>query len=82
MSRPLTRAQTRANVFEGARIVSTVKEDIQSLLERLPDDCTLEDVQYHIYILEKMRRGIEEARTGRVKTQEEVEAGFAEWLTE
>ena len=24
--------------------MSTVKEDIQALLQRLPDDCTLEDV--------------------------------------
>lgn len=62
--------------------MSTVKEDIQALLERLPDDCTLEDVQYHIYILEKIRRGIEDADAGRVKTQEEVEAEFAAWLTE
>ena len=62
--------------------MSTVKEGIQALPQRLPDDCTLEDVQYHIYILEKTRRGIEDAEPGRVKTQEEVEARFAEWLTE
>jgi predicted transcriptional regulator len=62
--------------------MSTVKEDIQALIERLPDDCTLEDIQYHLYVLEKIRGGIEDAETGRVKTQEEVEAKFAEWLTE
>ena len=54
--------------------MSTVKEDIQALIERLPDDCTLEDIQYHLYVLEKIRGGIEDAETGRVKTQEEVEA--------
>jgi len=62
--------------------MSTVKQDIQALIERLADDCTLEDIQYHLYILEKMRSGIEDAGAGRVKTQEEVEAKFAEWLTE
>jgi predicted transcriptional regulator len=69
-------------VFTGVRVMSTVKEDIQALIERLPDDCTLEDVQYHLYILEKIRSGIEDAEAGRVKTQEGVEAKFAEWLTE
>jgi predicted transcriptional regulator len=62
--------------------MSTVKEDIQALLERLPDNCTIEDVQYHLYILEKIRRGVQDAEAGRVKTHEEVEAKFAEWLTE
>lgn len=62
--------------------MSTVKEDIQSLLERLPDDCTLEDVQYHLYILEKIHQGIQDVEAGRVKTQEEVEAKFAKWLAE
>jgi predicted transcriptional regulator len=60
--------------------MSTVKEDIRALIERLPDDCTLEDVQYHLYVLEKIRSGIEDAETGRVETQEEVEAKFTEWL--
>jgi len=48
----------------------------------LPDDCTIEDVQYHLYILEKIRRGVESAEAGRVKTQEEVEERFSQWLTE
>jgi len=61
---------------------STVKEEIRALIERLPDDCTLEDIQYHLYILEKMRGRIEDAGAGRVKTQKEVEAKFAECLTE
>jgi len=28
--------------------VNTTKDEIQSLLQKLPDDCTLEDVQYHL----------------------------------
>jgi predicted transcriptional regulator len=62
--------------------MSTVKEDIQALLERLPDNCTMEDVQYHLYMLEKIRRGVQDADAGQVKTHEEVEAKFAERLAE
>ena len=39
-----------------------VKDDVTSLLERLPDDCTFEDVQYHLYVFEKIHRGIERAK--------------------
>jgi predicted transcriptional regulator len=62
--------------------MSTVKQDIESLIQRLPENCTIEDVQYHLYILEKIRCGVESAEAGRVKTQEEVEERFSEWLTE
>ena len=61
--------------------MSTVKQDVESLIRRLPDDCTIEDVQYHLYILEKIRRGVLSAEAGRVKTQEEVEERFSQWLT-
>jgi len=37
--------------------MSTTKEDVQELLRKLPDDCSLEDVQYHLYIIEKVRNG-------------------------
>ncbi len=31
--------------------MNTVKEEVKTLLERLPDDCTIEDIQYHLYVL-------------------------------
>ena len=33
--------------------MKAVKEEVRSLLKRLPDDCTLEDIQYHLYVIEK-----------------------------
>jgi hypothetical protein len=35
----------------------SAKEEVASLLERLPDDCSLEDVRYHLHVLAKVRRG-------------------------
>jgi predicted transcriptional regulator len=60
--------------------MATAKEEVAELLRRLPDDCTLEDIQYHLYVLEKIRRGVDDADVGRVQSQEQVEARFAEWL--
>lgn len=39
--------------------MSTAKEEAMALLDRLPHDCSLEDVQYHLYVVEKIHRGIE-----------------------
>ena len=59
----------------------TVKQDVESLLSRLPDDVSLEDIQYHLYVLDKVRRGLEDARVKGTLTQEEVESRFGRGLT-
>lgn len=61
--------------------MSTAKREVESLLKSLPDDCTLEDVQYHLYVLEKVRRGEERAASEGVLTQSEVETRMSRWLT-
>lgn len=37
--------------------MSTAKEEVKVLLDKLPDDCSLEDVQYHLYVVKKIHRG-------------------------
>ena len=58
----------------------TVKEEVNKLLSNLPDDCTLEDIQYHLYVLQKIERGLGDAKEGRVHSQEEVDLRMAKWL--
>jgi len=41
--------------------MSTAKEEVHALLTKLPDDCSLEDIQYHLYVIEKVRDGLEVA---------------------
>jgi predicted transcriptional regulator len=60
--------------------MQTAKQEVSNLLNRLPDDCTLEDVQYHLYVLQKIERGLKDVEEGRVYTQEEVEKKMSKWL--
>jgi hypothetical protein len=61
--------------------MNTAKEEVQSLLNQLPDDCTLEDVQYHLYVLEKVHRGIERAEKEGTISQEEIERRMNKWTS-
>lgn len=61
--------------------MSSAKDNVESLLRKLPDDCTLEDIQYHLYVLEKIQRGLEVADTQGTLTQEEVEQRLSKWIT-
>lgn len=60
----------------------TGKQQVESLLHKLPDDCSLEDVQYHLYVLDKVNRGFEDARQNGTLSQEEAEKRLGQWLTE
>lgn len=62
--------------------MSTAKTEVQQLLNKLPDDCSLEDIQYHLYVIEKVRNGIEVADTQGTVSQEELEQRLGKWLTE
>jgi hypothetical protein len=62
--------------------MSTTKQDVELLLKRLPDNASVEDIHYHLYVLDKVRRGLEDARVNGTLTQEEVETRFSKWLTE
>jgi hypothetical protein len=35
--------------------MNTAKDEVRSLLDKLPEDCSLEDVQYHLYVIEKIK---------------------------
>ena len=62
--------------------MSTAKHDVELLLNKLPEDCTLEDIQYHLYVLENVRRGLAEAHEQGSIPQSEVEVRLSQWLTE
>lgn len=61
--------------------MSTAKEEVEALLDKLPDDCSLEDIQYHLYVIEKVRHGLEVADTQGTVSQEDVEGLLGKWLT-
>lgn len=62
--------------------MNTAKVEVQELLNRLPDECTLEDVQYHLYVLEKIHQGIKRAGTEGVISQDDAEKRLGKWTTE
>ena len=60
----------------------TAKEEVRDLLDKIPDDSTFEDIQYHIYVREKIRKALDDVEAGRVLSQEEAEARMDKWLVE
>ena len=57
------------------------KQTVRALLDRLPDDCSVEDVLYHLYVLRAVERGQADVAAGRTIPHEEVESAMRrKWL--
>ncbi|MEA2163866.1 MAG: hypothetical protein QOK37_1993 [Thermoanaerobaculia bacterium] len=61
--------------------MDTAKAQVHRLLEALPDDASLEDIQYHIYVRQKIEQGLADVDAGRVVPHAEVERRLAKWRT-
>ena len=60
--------------------MQTAKNELQQLLNDLPDDATLEDIQYRIYVKQQIAQGLADVRAGRIFSQDEIEKRFAKWI--
>lgn len=57
------------------------KQEVEALLKTLPDDCSMEDIQYHLYVIEKVKNGLNRAQTEGTLSQAEVEQRLSKWTT-
>lgn len=60
--------------------MASAKDEVRQILEKLPEDVSFEDIQYHIYVRQKIQRGLEAVERGDVLEQEKVERRMAKWL--
>ncbi len=60
--------------------MQTAKQQAESVLRHLPDNCTLEDIQYHLYVLERIGNGRNDIEDGRSFTADEAKERLASWL--
>jgi hypothetical protein len=59
----------------------SAKDEVRALLDRLPDDVTLEDIQYHLDVVVKVLEAEAGIARGEGIPQDEFDRRFAKWLT-
>lgn len=60
--------------------MNAAKEEVLRILEHLPDDATLEDIQRHIYVRQKIEHGLADVAAGRTLSEEELDQRMEKWL--
>ncbi len=59
--------------------MSAAKQEAVELIKKLPDDATMEDIQHHLYVLEKIKQGQNRVVTEGSISQADMERGLARW---
>jgi len=58
-----------------------VKQTVRKILDRLPDDCSLDDVLYHLYVAQSAEEGKRQVDAGQTASHNEVaQALRKKWL--
>ena len=60
----------------------TNKQIVQDLLNRIPDDASLQDIAYELEFIAAIRQGVAELDNGQCVSAEEIERDLSSWLTE
>ncbi len=56
------------------------KDEVLEILEQLPEDVTLEEIQYRLYVRQKIRRGLDDVQEERIFSHEQIEARMKKWI--
>jgi len=58
----------------------TIKEEVISLVQKLPENSTLEDIMEHLYVKQKILKGQRQLEAGQFYTHQEAKEIMKEWL--
>jgi len=62
--------------------MASAKDVAQQILDSLPEDCTLQEIQYRLYVRQMVEEGREDVRGEQVVSQEEIERDLERWLAQ
>jgi predicted transcriptional regulator len=59
--------------------MQTIKQEAIDLITKLPDSVVMEDIMYHLYVLEKVKKGQEAIEQGEYFSIEELTKEVKTW---
>ena len=57
-------------------IMQNAKDTARQLIDQLPDSATLNDIMYELYVEQKIERGMQDSREGKITPHEEVKKRY------
>jgi predicted transcriptional regulator len=59
--------------------MQAAKQEALDAIARLPDDTDMDEIMYRLYVLDKIRKGREDAEKGRTTSHEDLKREIETW---
>lgn len=59
--------------------MESTKDEVRKILDELPDDVSIEEIQCRIEVRQKIRRGLEDVAAERLLSHEELKKRMSRW---
>ena len=59
--------------------MDTLKQESIKAISKLPEDSTIDDLMYRLYVIDKIKKGEEAAINGKILTLEELKKEVKKW---
>jgi hypothetical protein len=60
--------------------MNAAKTEAVEMIKNLPDDATFDDIQHHLYVLEKIKHGQQRIAAEGGLSQDEMERDLGKWI--
>ncbi len=61
-------------------MATSAKQAALTIIQKLPENASLEELMYQLYFRQRVERGIRELSEGKTVSYAEVKRGLAKWL--
>jgi len=58
----------------------SIKDEVMSLIKKLPEDITLEEIMYHLYVKQQIIEGLQDIEQGKVYSLKEIKEISKQWI--
>ncbi|QUH28757.1 hypothetical protein [Vallitalea guaymasensis] len=59
--------------------MNTIKKEVINIITKLPDDVSIDDIMYKLYVLDKVKKGQEDIKNGNFITNDELREEIETW---
>ena len=59
--------------------MQSIKEAAIELIKKMPENCSIEDIQYELYVKSKIESGLNDIKNGTIISEAEMDKEMSSW---
>jgi len=68
------------DIMDLVSMSKSIKDEVISLIKKLPDDISLDEIMYYLYVKQQISEGLQDIEKGKVHSLEEIKEMSKQWI--